>query len=416
MTVQTPPAGRAALPLRYLAGVLAALLLTLALFYLVLRPPAGDLTAMAAFLSFTAAISLVVGYLAYRGGWLDRLPRLRWTLLGIYALAGLLTFLNVWVTARLMFASQHDLLLATVLLVFAGGIATALGYFLSAALADRMARLNAAAQQVAAGHLDTRVPVTGRDEVAELAAAFNAMAAQLAAANRKQQELDALRRDLIAWAGHDLRTPLASVTAIVEALADGVIDAPDERARYLAAARRDLAALARLIDDLFELSQLDAGGLTLTRSPASLTDLVSDTLESFAALAAGQGVRLTGSAGPGVDPVSMDSSKVGRALGNLLDNALRHTPAGGSVEVRVWAEAGEARVSVRDTGPGIPASDLPRVFERFYRGERSRSRALGGSGLGLAIARGLVEAHGGWISAESAAGEGATVTFALPRG
>jgi signal transduction histidine kinase len=241
------------------------------------------------------------------------------------------------------------------------------------------------------------------------------MAAQLAAASRKQRELDSLRRDLIAWAGHDLRTPLASVRAIVEALADDVVDDPEERRRYLRTAQRDIQALSTLIDDLFELAQLDAGGLKLEMCEASIADLISDTLEGFSALAGSQGTILHGSAQPGVDPVLMDSSKIGRVLANLVGNALRYTPAGGVVEVTAWREGREVRVAVADSGPGISPEDLPHVFERFYRGEKSRSRASGGSGLGLAIAQGILTAHGGRIWAENTPGAGATFTFALPR-
>jgi signal transduction histidine kinase len=241
------------------------------------------------------------------------------------------------------------------------------------------------------------------------------MATQLAGAAQQQRELDVLRRDLITWVGHDLRTPLASVRAIIEALADDVVDDPAERQRYLRTAQRNIQALSTLIDDLFELAQLDTGGLTLEKCPASIADLISDTLESFSAMAHEQGVSLQGSAAAGVDPLLMDSSKIGRVLANLLGNALQHTPATGTVQVRAWAEPGEVRVSVRDTGPGIRAEDLPHVFERFYRGEKSRSRSSGGSGLGLAIAEGLVLAHGGRIWAVSTQGAGATFTFSLPR-
>lgn len=414
MTLAQPSRAHVSLPLRFLAGVLAVLLAALALFYVVMHPPFGDLRAMATFLAITAALSLAAGYVASRSGWLARAPRLSWTLLGIYALSSVLTFLNVWVTARLMFASQHDLLLATILLAFAGGIAMALGYFLSAGLTDRIRALCLAAEEVAAGRLGTRVPVTGRDEMAELGQAFNEMSAQLAAAAQRQQELETMRRELIAWAGHDLRTPLASVRAMVEALADGVVDDPVTQDRYLRTAQKDIRTLSVLIDDLFELAQLDAGGLQLQREPGSLADLVSDTIERFSALARAQGITLAGSAEPAVDPVLLDSAKIGRVLANLVGNALRHTPVGGMVEVCAWQEGSEARTSVRDTGTGISPEDLPRVFERFYRGEKSRSRASGGAGLGLAIAKGIVEAHGGRIWAENAPGQGATFTFALP--
>jgi signal transduction histidine kinase len=411
MTPLTKPSHTGiSLPLRFVAGVFVVMLAALVLFYTLMRPPFSDLRAMAIFLSITATLSLITGYVAYRGGWFARSPRLSWTLLGIYTLTAILTFLNVWVTARLMFASPHDLLLATILLLFAGGIAMALGYFLSAGLTDRIRALCLAAEAVAAGHLGTRVAVTGRDEVAELGAAFNAMSGQLADAAQKQHELETLRRDLIAWAGHDLRTPLASIRAIVEALADDVVEDPVERERYLRTAQRDIRSLSGLIDDLFELAELDAGGLKLERWPSSLSDLVSDTLESFSTLARQQQVTLRGSAEPGVDPMQMDSGKVGRVLANLVGNALR-----GTVELRAWLADGEARVSVCDTGIGIDPDDLPRVFERFYRGERSRSRASGGSGLGLAIAKGIIEAHGGHIWAESAPGQGAVFTFALPK-
>jgi signal transduction histidine kinase len=250
--------------------------------------------------------------------------------------------------------------------------------------------------------------------MADLARSFNEMAAQLEAAARKQRELDTLRRDLIAWIGHDLRTPLASIQAIVEALADGIVEDPATVQRYLRTAQRDIRALSLLIDDLFEMAQIDAGGLQLERHPNAISDLISDTIERFSELAARQGVTLEGSAGPGVDPVSIDAQQIERVLANLVDNALRHTPAGGTVQVRASRTTTGVLVEVRDTGEGIRREDLPHVFDQFYRGEKSRSRATGGSGLGLAIARGIVEAHGGRIGVNSVAGRGARFFFTLP--
>jgi signal transduction histidine kinase len=345
---------------------------------------------------------------------MEHSPSIHLTLLAGYGLSSVLTFFNVWLTARLRFASQHDLRLATVLLIFAGGIAMVLGYLLSSTLAARIQALDDAARRIAAGDLATRLRVGGIDEMAKLGATFNYMAAQLDAVQRKQQELDLLRRDLVAWAGHDLQTPLASVRAIVEALADGVIDEPQAAQRYLRTARREIEALSTLIDDLFQMAQMDAGGLQLDRQPAALSDLISDTLESFGELATRQGVRLEGSVAPGVDPTRIDTRRVGRVLSNLVSNALRYTPPQGAVTVRAWREKGEARVEVADTGQGIPAEQLPRIFERFYRGDRSRNRATGGSGLGLAIARGIIEAHGGRIWVESSIGQGTVITFTLP--
>jgi signal transduction histidine kinase len=406
---------RMSLPLLFAGGVALTVALALLIFYLLMRPPMGDLGAMAAFLTITAVVSIAAGYGAYRSGWITRSPHVSWTLLGGYALASVLTFVNVWVTARLMFASQHDLLLATVLLLFAGGIAMSLGYFVSTALTDEIVTLNRAAKEIAQGNLGVRVPVDGNNEMADLARTFNEMATQLEAAARKQRELDILRRDLVAWIGHDLRTPLTSIRVLVEALADGVVDDPTTVQRYLETAQRHIRSLSILIDDLFELAELDAGGLSLEQHPESISDLISDTLETFSALAARQHVGLEGSVSPGIDLVSMDAQKIGRVLANLVSNALQHTPAGGSVQIRASALAEGVQVEVRDTGDGIRAEDLPHVFEQFYRGEKSRSRDTGGSGLGLAIAKGIVEAHGGriWVASPSR-GQGATFAFTLP--
>ena len=399
---------------RFLGGVALTLAIALGIFFLLMQPPMDELGLMALFLAITAIVSVAAGYGAYRLGWIHHSPHISWVLLGGYALASVLTFLNVWVTARLMFASQHDLLLATVLLLFAAGIAMSVGYFLSAALTDRIVTLNQAAQEIATGELSVRVPVTGNDEMASLARAFNDMARQLQAADQKQREVEELRRNLIAWAGHDLRTPLASIQAIVEALADGVVEDPETVDRYLHTAQREIRSLSHLIDDLFELAQLEAGGLPLERSDNSLSDLISDTIESFSELAARQEITLEGRVDPGVDPVFMDAQQIGRVLSNLVGNALRHTPPKGMVRVQALAQPDAVRVEIQDTGEGIPAQDLPHVFERFYRGEKSRSRATGGAGLGLAIAKGIVEAHGGAIEVESQPGQGTRFTFTLP--
>jgi len=400
--------------LRLVTGVAAILLGTLAAFYLLMRPPVSDLAAVAQFLAVTAVISAGAGYAAYRMGALERAPSLRLTLLGTYALASALTFLNVWITARLMFASPHDLMLATVLLLFASGIAMVLGYFLAVAITSRIKGLDEAARQIEGGDLSARVAVAGNDEIAALAVTFNNMAARLQETALKQRELDSLRRDLVAWAGHDLRTPLASIRAIVEALADGMVEDADTRQRYLNTARRDIQELSALIDDLFEMAQIDAGGLRLEREPSSLADLISDTLESFSELAAREAVRLDGSIAPGVGRVLMDVQSIGRVLDNLVSNALRHTAAGGTVSIKAAPAAAGVRVEVADSGQGIPPEILPHIFDRFYRGEQSRSRATGRAGLGLAIAKGIVEAHGGEIGVESAVGKGARFYFTLP--
>ncbi len=414
MSALTKTLTRWSLPIRFFLGVAFSLALTLALFTLLMQPPAGELGLMTLFLSATAAASTAAGYAAYRLGWYRHSPGLRWSILGSCALSAVLTFFNVWLTARLMFASAHDLMLATVLLLFAGGIAMALGYFFAEELAGRLAQVSAAARRIAQGDLQARAPVSGRDEMADLARTFNAMAAQLEAAAQRQRELNQLRRDLIAWVSHDLQTPLASVRARVEALADGMVDDPAAAHRYLRTAQRDIQALSLLIDDLFQMAQLDAGGLKLDVAEGCLADVISDLLESFRETAAQQGVTLTGSVAPDVDPVTMDTARIGRVLANLVKNALQHTPGGGQVAVTASRQASGVRVEVRDTGEGLPPEIAPHLFKQFYRGETSRSRATGGAGLGLAIAKGFVEAHGGQIGVTSAPGRGATFWFTLP--
>jgi signal transduction histidine kinase len=409
-----PSASRVSLIIRSALGILIILAISLGIFIVLMSPPIKELGLMAFFLALTALVSTAVGYGAYRLGWLTWSPTLRWTLLAGYILASLLTFFNVWFSARMMFASEHDLVLSIVLLIFAGGIATVLGYFLSSTVSERILIVKNAAEKLAKGDLQTRVSVDGYDEVGALANSFNQMAGQLQAADRARRDAEQMRTDLIAWASHDLQTPLASIRAILEALADKVVDEPESVQRYLLTAQRDVRSLSMLIDDLFQMAQLDAGGLALHPENSSLSDLISDTLESFSQLADRQKIRIVGSADANIDPVAMDTMRIGRVLNNLIGNALRYTPAGGQIEVRARRTPRGVEVSVSDSGEGIPIEDQSKIFERFYRGEKSRSKATGGSGLGLAISRGIVRAHGGDILVESKPGKGSCFTFYLP--
>ena len=362
-------AARLSLPLRFALGLLAVLALSLVAFYLIMHPPMSDLGLMALFLGTTAAVSGLAGYVAYRLGWMERTPSLRLALLGGYALASLLTFFNVWFAARQMFASPHDLQLGTILLVFAAGIAMLLGYFLSSTITRRIQSLQNAAQQLAQGDLAARAGVEGKDEVAALAASFNNMAKRLQDVDRQQRELDHLRRDLVAWASHDLQTPLTAIRVQIEAIADGVVDDPDTIQRYLHTTKRQINDLSLLLDDLFQVAQLDAGGLVIQPAACSLSDLISDTLESFSAIASERGVALSGSAASGIDPVMLDAPRIGRVLNNLIGNALRHTPAGGVVTVG-WTCAGSAGISMRriPTAIRIKPMIIPRNNLRFCCG------------------------------------------------
>ena len=398
---------------RFAVGILLILAISLGVFFIVMLPPMSELGLMALYLGVTALVSALVGYIAYRFGWINYSPTLRWTLLGGYALASVLTFFNVWFSAQLMFASPHDLLLAIVLLIFASGMAMVLGYFLSSTITERIHILKGAAEKLAQGDLETRVPVQGNDEISVLANSFNQMAEKLQTADEQQRDLDNMRRDLIAWVSHDLQTPLASMRAILEAVSDGIVDDPETVKRYLHTAQRDVSNLSVLIDDLFQMAQLDAGGFPLNKDRSSLSDLVSDTLESFTELAKQRDIILEGNVELDVDPVTMDTQAIGRVLNNLIGNALRHSSRG-RVSVWVRRSALGVDVTVSDTGEGIRDDDLQHIFERFYRGEKSRNRGTGGAGLGLAIARGIVNAHGGDIKVESQIGKGTQFTFHIP--
>jgi signal transduction histidine kinase len=399
----------------YILGILAILILTVVLIRLIMNPPPGDLLYLALYLSITSLGSAIFGFVSHKLGWWRRLPHLSYALILGYILAGGLTLFNVWVTARLMFINQHDLALASLLLFFAGGISVAFGYFLSIAITQALSKLVAGAEKISQGDFSTRVPINGQDEVAHLARSFNHMAAQLEQAAQAERALDEARRNLVAWASHDLRTPLTSLRAMIDALADGVVEDPETTKRYLRQSQNEITRMSQLIDDLFELAQLDAGHLDLEFEWITLSDLVSDTLESFAARAETQNVQLVGFVAPEVDPVWGAPDKLSRVLDNLLANALRYTPQGGVINLHANLDDDHIQVVVEDNGTGIAPHDLPHIFDRFYRGERSRSRDHGGVGLGLAIVKGLVEAHGGKIHVESELNRGTRFQFSLPK-
>jgi signal transduction histidine kinase len=331
---------------------------------------------------------------------LRSLPTVRLQLAGLALLAVVLPLSGVLASGWVMFHMEDD---AKILSVSA---ASALSAVVAALLLGRwirrpLAQLQADAARIAAGDLSVRALESGPGELAEMGAAFNEMAASI-------ERLFEARRELVAWASHDLRTPLASMQAMVEALEDGLA----EPAEYLPALREQLAALSKLVDDLFELSRIDAGVLTLELRAIELDPVVASCVRGFDAEARAKGVRLETRLDGGLPPARCAPDKVERVLFNLLTNALRHTPSDGSIAVVVRPEAGNIVVAVEDSGDGLSPETSSRMFERFWRGDPSRRSR--GSGLGLAIARGLVEAQGGRIWAENRPEGGARVAFTLP--
>jgi signal transduction histidine kinase len=291
----------------------------------------------------------------------------------------------------------------------AGAVALLMGLGLFRQIVAPVRQVTAAAQAMTAGKLDQRVEVTSRDEIGQLATAFNQMADAVA-----QQQL--LRRNLIADVAHELRTPLSVIQGNLEAMLDGVLPAePDE----IASLYEETLLLTRLVGDLRLLSVAEAGQLTLERKPVALGSLLQRVVEPIGHQADASQVTLTLHVDSDLPLVLVDGDRIGQVLSNLLQNALRHTGGGGRIYVAATTIAGaggrlEVVVEVADTGSGIAANDLPYVFDRFYRGDKSRSRATGGTGIGLALAKQLVEAHGGRIWAESVPGQGSTFRFTLP--
>jgi signal transduction histidine kinase len=380
-----------------------------------LSPPAQDFFLLGCFLFASGAVTLLVGWSAPQLGQLGILRSLRGKILLLIALISALGIANIAFTSYLMFISPHDLALLTVLLVFSFGVSVSLAFFMTAPFKATIRSLLEAVNRMRAGQLDTRLALQTNDEFEEVASAFNGMASELEIAFERQRALEQARQELIAAVSHDLRSPLASIRAMVESINDGVVTDRDTVQRYLFGMQKEVEYLGRLMDDLFELSQINAGLIALHRERGSLPDLISDTLVSVGAQAEQQQLTVVGRMDEHLAPIFMDTRQVQRVLFNLVQNAFRHTPCGGTIRIEAEELDGEVRVSVTDTGEGISAADLPRVFEAFYRGDQARSRDSSGGGMGLSIADGIVRAHGGRIWVESTPGEGSSFYFTLPR-
>jgi two-component system OmpR family sensor kinase/two-component system sensor histidine kinase BaeS len=289
---------------------------------------------------------------------------------------------------RLLVGVTRSVLIAGLM---AGGVALLLAGLIVRQITRPLASLTRASGRIAAGDLQVRVPVQSRDELGELATTFNRMAEILETQER-------LRRNMMADIAHELRTPLAAIQGTVEALQDGIFPLIPEN---LASIHEEATLLNRLIEDLRTLAHAEAGELSIEMESLDLAELARNEIASFQPQALALGICLTLEASPELPQVVADSQRLAQVMANLLNNALRHTPAGGAVRIEIKEADDGVQLAVIDTGEGIAPDDFPRVFDRFYRADRSRSRASGGSGLGLAIARQLMEAQGGRIWAES---------------
>ncbi|MEW6058547.1 MAG: ATP-binding protein [Actinomycetota bacterium] len=286
----------------------------------------------------------------------------------------------------------------------AAAIALAVARWLARGMTQPLRDMAQAARKMETGDYSQRVRTNSRDEVGQLAAAFNRMSGEL-------EDLERLRQDLIANVSHELKTPISALRAHLENLLDGV-ERPDPETLQVMLAQSD--RLGRLVDQLLDLSRLESGEVPLRLEETALYRIVSQVLSEIEVACSDRDVRVENRVPDGLPAVFVDQERVHQVLFNLLDNAVRFTPPGGEVVVSAQRVDKTCEVSVADTGPGIPPEHLPRLFERFYRVDPARSQKDGGTGIGLAIARSVVEAHGGRIRAESEVGRGSVFTFELP--
>jgi len=285
-----------------------------------------------------------------------------------------------------------------------GGVALAITLILSRRILSPIKALTEAAKRLGQGDFSQKIELKDKGEIGELSRAFNLMANDL-------ERAEQLRRNMVADVAHELRTPLSNIRGYLEAVNDGVIKTDASALRSL---NEETTRLSRLIDELQELSLAESGELKLIRQDEDISRLISQTVSAVRAQAASKDVSFSINLVHDLPPVNVDSQRIAQVLHNLLDNAISHTAQGGSITVSAAQQDNWLEIAVTDTGEGIPEEDLPNIFERFYRVDKSRARATGGSGLGLTIAKRFVEAHGGRIEARSELGKGSRFAFTLP--
>lgn len=370
---------------------------------------------------WTIVISVLIsGFLALGVGLvmvlfgMQFLPRLSLKVGGSYLVGSLVAIITIVYTPLVMFKRPSDAHLLILLLLCFLVISLGLAATVTFSVTGYLHALREAAGRVSAGQFDTRVEVLSGDELSELATAFNRMSEELGRSTGRERAQEQARRNLVAAISHDLGTPLTAVRSMVEAIRDGIVRDAEIVAGYLDRMHEELLYLDRLIDELFDLSRFESGSSELDTIPVNLYELVTETIEGLRLLAAQKDLDLSMEAPPELPLVPLDPTQIQRVVTNLTHNAIRYTPAGGTIRVAMRAGVDEATVEVVDDGEGIPAEDIPFVFDRLYRGEKSRTRQGNGTGLGLAIAKAIVEAHDGRIRVENVQPHGARFVFTLP--
>jgi signal transduction histidine kinase len=362
--------------------------------------------------SVAAIGAMVAGALGSLVLWVLR----RWSLGSQLVVASLTSVaaisLGAIVAARSMFLSEHDLHTLFVIVAASATIGVVFAATVGSRIAEASRKIRTATQTIEDGPIKVQLGSSAPKDFREIADELEEMSLHLHEARDKELALDASRRELVAWVSHDLRTPLSGIRAMAEALEDGVVSDDETIARYHRTMREEVDRLALLVDDLFELSRINAGALNLTFEDVHLDDLVSGALAAAAGMARSRGVKVEGHTTTPDTSVRLSPPEMTRVLRNLLENAIRHTPSDGCVWVEAGTQEEVAYVRVADSCGGIPEADIERVFDLAFRGQSQRPRD-GGGGLGLAIARGIVEAHEGEISVENQ-DSGCLFTVRLP--
>ena len=376
--------------------------------------PAGiqwsDLTFISEGVLIVAVVTTVIGIIALRQ-LAARSVGLMITVVVAVSVVTAIAGVGVITVRMLGTGAQRDEILDLMAIAGLAGLVVAM--FVGRRVTRASRAISSAVQGVGENGVYVAPPLTLPAELRELSDELAVTHERLAQARSRERALEASRRELVAWVSHDLRTPLAGLRAMAEALEDQVVIDPREVSQYHTQIRREVDRLTVMIDDLFELSRIHAGALRLSKRMVGLEDLVAEVVASAEPVARHKGVRLSGAAVRGM-PVLVDTAEMGRALRNLVTNAIRHTPSDGGVDVLAEVQSGMACVSVSDACGGIPPGDLPRVFDVAFRGESARTPGpQEGAGLGLSIARGIVEAHSGQIAVRNA-GPGCQFLIRLP--
>jgi len=294
-------------------------------------------------------------------------------------------------------------------------VSTILLTFLISALISRpVKKVSAIAHRIAEGDFSGKAPISSNDEIGDLAEAINNMSEQISSRMEELKRLERVRQDFVANVSHELRTPVSTIRGYAETLIDGALEDKKNAMDFLKIIHADSKRLATLINDLLELSKIESEEPSLELSPCSIGQVAERVAKNLDKLAGDKSIEIVLNVPSGVPDALANEKAIGQALSNLVDNAVKYTEEGGTIAISVRVDAGLVRVDVTDTGIGIPEGDLPRIFERFYRVDKARSRELGGTGLGLSIVKHIAQAHGGEVHVESALGEGSTFSLTLP--